>query len=55
MKVRAIKQQSIEDFVAAHADSKSSFERWLTAVKYAEWEAPQDIVSTFNTADILGK
>ena len=54
MRVRVIKQLSIEDYAAVHADSKASFERWLTTVKYADWEAPQNIVDTFNTADILG-
>ncbi len=35
--------------------SRSSFEIWLAALKRADWDEPNDIVSTFGSADILGK
>lgn len=55
MKVHLIKVQSIERFVLTNVQSKKSFETWLSIVKRADWNTPQDIVRTFNSADILGK
>ncbi len=55
MKVHLIKKQSIEDFVFRNAQSKTSFENWLMIIKYTNWNSPKDIITTFNTADILGK
>lgn len=55
MKVHLIKRQSIEEFVAGNASSKSSFTNWLSVLKYADWSKPEDIQATFGSADILGK
>jgi mRNA interferase HigB len=55
MKVHLIKVQSIERFVLANVQSKKSFETWLSIIRRADWNTPQDIVRTFNSADILGK
>lgn len=55
MRVHLIKKQSIEDYVLKNARSKASFEIWLSVIKRADWEEPNEIVSTFNSADILGK
>ena len=38
----------------AHARSKNSFLLWLTAVNYADWNVPDDILETFGSADLLG-
>jgi len=54
MKLHLIKKQSIEDFVKANAQSKPSFETWLAIVKRVDWNEPKDIISTYNSADILG-
>lgn len=54
MKVHLIKKQSIEKYIKQNAQSKSSFEIWLSILKYASWQEPNDIIATFNTADILG-
>ena len=54
MKVHLIKIQSIERFVQENAQSKKAFEIWLSIIKRADWDTPQDIVRTFNSADILG-
>jgi mRNA interferase HigB len=32
-----------------------SFELWVSILKRADWIEPIDILSTFNSADILGK
>ena len=55
MKVHLIKKQSIEDYVLKNARSKESFEIWLSLIKRADWSVPKDIISTFNSADILGR
>ncbi len=55
MKVHLIKIRSIEDYILKNARSKVSFEIWLSIIKRADWNEPNDIISTFNSADILGK
>jgi len=55
MKVHLIKKQSIEDYVVKNARARASFEIWLSILKRADWKEPNEIVSTFNKADILGK
>ncbi len=55
MKVHLIKKQSINDYVLRNAGSRLSFEKWLAIIKRADWEDPYEIISTFITADIIGK
>ena len=55
MKVHLIKKQSIEGYVLKNAGSKVSFNSFLSILKAADWNEPNDITSTFNSADILGK
>lgn len=55
MKVHLIKKQSIEDYTLKNARSRASFKIWLSILKRADWMEPKDIISTFNSADILGK
>jgi len=54
VKFHLIKKQSIEGYVLKNAQSKSAFEGWLMTLKYARWNEPNEIIATFNTADILG-
>lgn len=54
MKVHLIKRQTVEDYAARHARSRSSFALWLAAVKYADWSTPADMQQTFGAADLLG-
>lgn len=55
MKVHLIKKQSIEGYVSKNAQSKVPFGIWLSIIKRADWNKPHDIITTFNSADILGK
>ena len=55
MKVRLIKKQTIEDFILKNARSKTSFEIGLSVIKRADWNEPNEIIRTFNSADVLGK
>ncbi|MCI0750253.1 MAG: type II toxin-antitoxin system HigB family toxin [Flammeovirgaceae bacterium] len=54
MKVHLIRKETIESYVAENARSKSSFAIWLTAIKHADWDIPDDILQTFGSADLLG-
>jgi mRNA interferase HigB len=55
MKVHLIKKQSIEEYVLKNARSRASFEIWLSIIKRVDWKEPNDIVTTFNSADIIGR
>lgn len=55
MKVHLIKKQTLEDFARRHPRSKSPLEDWTEKLRFADWEQPNDIKRTYNTADILGK
>ena len=55
MKIHLIKKQSIDEYVANNSQSKGAFTSWIAIVKWAEWNEPNDIIATFNSADILGK
>ena len=55
MKVHLIKKQTIENYAEKNMLCRVSFRHWLTLVKYADWDKPEDIIGTFNSADILGK
>ncbi len=55
MKTHLIKKQTIEQYVRGNIQSKSAFSFWLSILKWAQWKEPNDIISTFNSADILGK
>ena len=54
MKVHLIRKETIERYVVDNARSRPSFTSWLTAVRYADWNAPSDIKQTFGAADLLG-
>ncbi|MFW5663606.1 MAG: type II toxin-antitoxin system HigB family toxin [bacterium] len=55
MKVHLIKKQTIEDYILVNARSRASFEIWLSMIKQVDWHEPNEIILTFNSADILGK
>ena len=54
MKVHLIKKQSMEDYANKNAQSQVPFKHWLSIVKYADRNKPEDIIITFNSADLLG-
>lgn len=55
MKVHLIRKETIEEFARHNAQSRTSFNEWLTKIKYADWEVPADIQATFRSTDLLGK
>lgn len=54
MKVHLVRKETIEDYVTDNASGRVGFTLFLGLLKYAEWEAPEDILATFPTADLLG-
>ena len=54
MKVHLIRKETLEDFAEHNAQSRTSFTRWLTKIKYADWVDPADIQGTFPGTDLLG-
>ena len=55
MKIHLIKKESIEKFILVYPDSRLPFRNWITALKGTSWAAPNDILKTFGTADLLGR
>jgi mRNA interferase HigB len=54
MKVHLIKLKTIQDYINENKNCSQYFEIWVNLISNADWEKPQDIVSTFGSADILG-
>ncbi|CAN5285192.1 type II toxin-antitoxin system HigB family toxin [soil metagenome] len=46
MKVRLLREETIEEFVKKHANSATHFNNWLNRLEYADWTVPQDITAT---------
>ena len=55
MKIHLIRKQTIEKYVKSNIQSNSAFTNWLSIIKWVDWKEPKDIISTFNSADILGE
>ena len=49
------KKQTIEDYKTPHFNSRTCFDEFLEKLKIADWTIPEDIQSTFPSADLLGK
>jgi mRNA interferase HigB len=54
MRVHLIKRQTIEKYALHNARSRSSLSMWLLVIKSTDWNNPEDIQYTFNSADLLG-
>ena len=54
MKVNLFNKKTIQDYTDGHPAGRSPFDHWLTVIKYADWDDPDDIKKTFGTADLLG-
>jgi mRNA interferase HigB len=55
MRVRLLTKNTVEKYIAFNSQSRAPFESWLESLSDADWDTPQDILATFNGADILGK
>ena len=54
MKVNLVRKDTVEEYASKHATSRPAFDDWLTKIKHADWNVPEDINETFNSADLLG-
>ncbi len=54
MKVRLVKQNTIDDFVKIHANGKIHFDTWLFKIKLADWMRPSDIAKTYKSNLLSG-
>lgn len=55
MKVHLIRKETIESFCKRNAQGRKSFDEWCSKLKYADWQIPGDMLSTFPSTDLLGK
>ena len=55
MKINVVTKNTINKYASHNAQSKGPLNIWLEGLKIADWESPGDIISTFNTSDLLGK
>ena len=55
MRVRLLTKNTVEKYIAFNSQCRAPFESWLESLRDADWDTPQDILATFNGADILGK
>ncbi|MCP4120876.1 MAG: type II toxin-antitoxin system HigB family toxin [Bacteroidetes bacterium] len=55
MKARLLLQSTIENFMSGNAQSNKAFNYWLEALKYVDWNKPEDIKTSFRGADLLGR
>ena len=55
MRIHLVKKRSIDHFVENHRLSSSAFYNWIAQLKRIDCNNPQDIVESFNQADLLGE
>ena len=54
MKVRLLKKETVELFLADHSNYCKEFEKWQFLLEIADWETPDDIMRTIR-GNLLGK
>jgi mRNA interferase HigB len=54
MKVHLISKQTVEEYMLENARSRPSLGNWVSIIRFADWNAPNDMIMTLNSADILG-
>ncbi|HEX7412796.1 MAG TPA: type II toxin-antitoxin system HigB family toxin [Bacteroidia bacterium] len=53
MRVRLFREDTVEEFMFHHANGRKHFEAFLTGIRYADWNEPNDIIRTINS-NLLG-
>ena len=54
MRIHLIRKETVQGYAKYNPGSRQSFKDWLAKLKFADWEKPEDIQATFNSADLLG-
>lgn len=55
MKVSLVKEQTVRNYEKKHAGARASCVDFISRIKTADWEKPNDIKATFGSVDLLGK
>ena len=55
IKVHLIRKETVEAFSLYHALSRGPLREWLSKLKFADGEKPEDLLHTFGSADLLGR
>jgi mRNA interferase HigB len=55
MRIHLVRKETIELYCYRNAGSRQPFSEWLSKIKFAGWEIPEDIMKTFPSADLLGR
>lgn len=55
MNVSLVKEQTVRNYAIKHAGARASCEDFISRIKAADWEKPDDMKATFGSVDILGK
>ena len=53
MKVRLIKEKTIQEYMTANAQSRTSFTGFIQLIKVADWNTLEDVQKTFPRASIV--
>lgn len=53
--MRIIKRKTLLDFALRHPPAKQALLAWYKELERVEWKKPNDIKTTFRTADIINK
>lgn len=54
MRVNLIKAITVRNYARKHAGAKASCEDFISRIKAADWEKPEDMKETFASVDFLG-
>lgn len=55
MRVHLLTKNTVEKYIARNIQSRAPFESWLTSIRDADWDTPHDMLTTFSSANMLGK
>ncbi|MCB9235100.1 MAG: type II toxin-antitoxin system HigB family toxin [Bacteroidia bacterium] len=53
MKIHVVRAESVHEYVATHARSRSSMTQFLKTLEIADWQEMNDIKSTFGSFDAV--
>ena len=55
MRIHLLSKNTVEKYINKNKQSEVPLKKWLESLKNADWDIPQDILSSFNSADLLGR
>jgi mRNA interferase HigB len=55
MKINVVTKHTLDIYAVQNSQSRGPLNIWLEGLKNANWKTPGDIISTFNSSDLLGR